>query len=190
MNTSELQNFIREDIKIVLSEKVSAKIDRLLISLNTEVGFYGLVEKLVSKGITYFRITDILIYPQVVTGMNTATDDLQMANFFIENASRIKQIRYHGHSHVNMPTIPSLTDTAHMKEIVSSLKEDEFYIFQIFNRSNRISSIVYMDGMYSRVSCVREVDLDIEYANLKVTPGSSLFNKSRSYYMCSPILKQ
>lgn len=173
-------DFIREDVKIVLSEKVSAKIDRLLISLNTEVGFYGLVDRIEDKGITYFRIMDILIYPQIVTGAHSDTDDLQMAGFFIENAHQIKRIRYHGHSHVNMPAIPSYVDTKHMREMTAPLSKDDFYIFQIFNRSNRISSIIYMDGMYAQVGCIREIDLDINYSALKVTQGSKLFSTTKS----------
>ena len=87
-----------------------------------------------------------------------------MAEFFMSNAENINKIRYHGHSHVQMPTSPSTVDVSHMQNLVSSLKEDEFYIFQIFNKFGSLSTIVYMDGLYYSVPCYREIDQMLDYS--------------------------
>lgn len=181
MLTPIKNNYIREDIKVVLSRKALSKIDRMLISLKVEVGFYGLVETYREGSITYYKITDIILYPQNVTGGTINTDELEMVNFFLENAHRIRNIRYHGHSHVSLPAVPSSVDIEHMKGMVSSLPKDDFYIFQIFNKHNRISTIVYIDGEYVQAGCLRETDEDIDYSLIRPVSGSTIFNTSEGY---------
>ena len=152
------------DVAVSLSVLAAAKIDRLILSLSTEVGFYGLVEKEEKKDKLILVVKDILIYPQKVSNVTTITDDLEMAEFFMDNVENINKIRYHGHSHAQMPTSPSTVDVAHMQNLVSSLKEDEFYIFQIFNKFGSLSTIVYMDGLYYSVPCYREIDQMLDYS--------------------------
>lgn len=167
MNNINCLETLTDDVIVRLSAKASAKIDRLVLSLPTEVGFYGLVDKIEDSGKFIFNITDILLYPQKVSMATTTTDDLEMASFYMENASRINKIRYHGHSHVSMAAVPSIVDKRHMDGLVSQLKQNKYYIFQIFNKQGQVSSIIFIQGKYYFVECHREIDEELDYGLLR-----------------------
>ena len=154
---------------VELSVTAAAKIDRLILSLPSEVGFYGLVERVVEGEKTIFKITDILIYPQIVSSSTVLTDDLEMTNFYIANAGNIRKIRYHGHSHADFSASPSMVDLYHSSELIVQLKQDDFYIFQIFNKFDELSSFIYIEGRWWEISCRREVDAFINYNAIHVS---------------------
>lgn len=98
-----------------------------------EIGWHGIVEK-VNKGM--YIIKDILMYPQYVTGATVQTDDVGYGNWLHKELSddQINNLRFHGHSHVNMGTSPSGVDTTWYNEILQGLAPDDFYIFGILNK--------------------------------------------------------
>lgn len=152
---------------VELSVTAAAKIDRLILSLPSEVGFYGLVERVAEGEKTIFKITDILIYPQIVSSSTVLTDDLEMANFYIANAGNIRKIRYHGHSHADFSASPSMVDFYHRSNLIAQLKQDDFYIFQIFNKFDDIYSVIYVDGAWYNISSRREIDTKMDYSAIR-----------------------
>lgn len=109
-----------------------AKMLSLLKHFDTEVAWHGTVER---RDDDKFIITDIVVYPQTVTGstVNTDQEEYQKWTMTLED-DYFNAMRMQGHSHVNMGTSPSSVDTNHQQQILAQLKGQEYYIFMIFNK--------------------------------------------------------
>lgn len=84
-----------------------------------------------------YYITDILVYPQKVTGATVNTDQEKYEMWLMQHEDEVfNNIRMQGHSHVNMGTTPSGVDETHQAKILEQLEDDMFYIFLIWNKSN------------------------------------------------------
>lgn len=109
-----------------------AKMLALLKHFDSEVAWHGTVERLDDDK---FIITDIVVYPQTVTGstVNTDQEEYQKWTMTLED-DYFNAMRMQGHSHVNMGTSPSSVDTNHQQQILAQLKGQEYYIFMIWNK--------------------------------------------------------
>ena len=109
-----------------------AKMLALLKHFDSEVAWHGTVERMDDDK---FIITDIVVYPQTVTGstVNTDQEEYQKWTMTLED-DYFNAMRMQGHSHVNMGTSPSPVDTNHQQQILAQLKGQEYYIFMIFNK--------------------------------------------------------
>ena len=122
----------------------------------TEVGWHGLTERTVEEidgvlNITY-TIKDILIFPQVVTGGAVDSDPEKYGLWQMNDVGRenMRNMRYHGHSHVNMATNPSSTDTNYQARKMENLQQG-YYIFTIENTRGESWSKIY-DADYNLVA--------------------------------------
>lgn len=133
---------VDEKCYVEFSYKAMYKINALVKDYTTEVAWHGLVDRLENNR---FFVSDILVYPQKLTGSYV---DMDIENYYIwgegldnETYSRMK---LQGHSHVNMGTTPSSTDTDHQQQVVNNLiGNDKFYIFMIVNKSGSMWISVY-----------------------------------------------
>lgn len=110
-----------------------AKMIKLLMTFDSEVAWHGVGQRLDGAN---FLITDILVYPQTVSGTTVEMDTEEYANWIMENIEddRFNHIIMQGHSHVNMGCTPSAVDTTHQEQILGQLTDDMFYIFMIWNK--------------------------------------------------------
>ena len=119
---------------IVFSAVAFAKMTMLVQNFTSEVAWHGVAyrdEKKKNK----FYITDILVYPQVVTGATVNTDQEAYQNWLYSYEDEVfNNIRMQGHSHVDFSTTPSGVDTAHQEKILSQIDDTMFYIFMIWNK--------------------------------------------------------
>ena len=133
-----------EDAKVIVNFTTVAwlKMWSLVHTEKGEIGWHGIVEK-VNKGM--YIIKDILVYPQYVTGVTVQTDDVGYGNWLHKELEddQINNLRFHGHSHVNMGTTPSGVDTTWYNEILQGLSTDDFYIFGIFNKREDFFMEIY-----------------------------------------------
>lgn len=114
---------------------------RILIDwFDKEVGWHGVAYRQDGG----YIITDILVYPQQSTSATVNTDrasyDEWLANL---DDDTFKNLRFQGHSHVNMGTSPSGTDEKDQKEWLDMLGPDMFYIFVIANKKNSMYVKIY-----------------------------------------------
>lgn len=118
----------------------------LIMSQSGEIGWHGLVE-VVDRDKNIYKITDIIVYPQMVSGATVTTDELVYSNWLGSQSDEIfNGLKAHFHSHVNMPTTPSGIDEADKDKIVEQLspdKPDQFYIFMIWNKKLEFSADIY-----------------------------------------------
>lgn len=143
------KNFTYKDddkAQILFTPLAYTKMISLIMSFDSEVAWHGVGKRLKSSGNTArFIITDILVYPQTVTGSTVEMDTLAYTKWLIENDEdeRFNHIMMQGHSHVNFGTTPSPTDLTHQEEILAQLKTDMFYIFMIWNKKLEHNTKIY-----------------------------------------------
>lgn len=63
-----------------------------------------------------------------------------------DDDERFQRLYMQGHSHVNMPPNPSIVDENHQKEILCQLRDTDFYIFMIWNKSLQRNIKIYDVG--------------------------------------------
>lgn len=127
-----------------------AKMERLLDAFDKEVAWHGVCERVAGEKNTYL-ISDIMVYPQVVTGGSVKMDETEYAKWLQDNGEddRFYKINFQGHSHVYMATNPSGVDLEHQASIVNQLKKNGFYLFAIYNK--RMSNTWFIYDMESNL---------------------------------------
>lgn len=109
-----------------------AKMLALLDRFKTEVAWHGTV---VREPDNVFRITDILVYPQVVTGATAAMDEEAYDPWFIGlDDDTANALHMQGHSHVDFACNPSGPDLTSWDRFIRQIPPNGFYIFMIFNK--------------------------------------------------------
>lgn len=130
-----------DKISVSIAPLAYLKMNTLVQEFSSEVAWHGTVER---DG-NHFFITDIFIYPQVVDGTSVIPDQIKYANWLDEfDTETFKRIRFHGHSHVNMSTFPSSTDTQFQADTLTKLSnKQDFYLFVIWNKAGEYTWRVY-----------------------------------------------
>ena len=107
-----------------------------------EVGWHGVIER--GEEENEFIVSDILVYPQLVTGSTVNTDQEEYQNWCQQVPDEtFNKMHFHGHSHVNFSVSPSTVDMEHRNKIVSQLGENDFYVFAITNKKGDWSVAIY-----------------------------------------------
>lgn len=117
---------------LTFSEIAWMKMEMLIREFDKEVAWHGVAYR--GEDGEYL-ITDILVYPQEVTGATVNTDQAAYEMWLMQQEDEVfNNIRMQGHSHVNMGTTPSAVDLTHQGKILEQLEDDMFYIFLIWNK--------------------------------------------------------
>lgn len=134
----------KEDkVEITFSTIAFFKMMSLVHGFNTEVAWHGTAFR-DEKDPKKFRIEDIIVYPQYVTGGTVNTDQVPYQSWLYSQSDEVfNNLRFQGHSHVNFGTSPSGVDLNHQEQIISQLEDDMFYIFVIWNKKMEHTAFVY-----------------------------------------------
>lgn len=135
-------------IKVIVRPVAYLKMVRLIMDFTTEVGWHGICHRDANDPTTYI-IEDVMVYPQDVTGSTIKTDVTRMTQWLDQYPDEIfKQIRFHGHSHVNMGVFSSGTDDDLQRDLIGMMRNPEdFYLFFIMNKRLEIFVRLY-DNKY------------------------------------------
>lgn len=111
------------------------KMTAVLDQFDKEVAWHGVAERVAGEEDAYI-ISDIMVYPQTVTGATVEMDELEYGKWLMENDDDPRWHMLHSqfHSHVRMGTSPSAVDINHQNQILDQVKDDGFYIFGIYNK--------------------------------------------------------
>lgn len=119
--------------RVLFKELAWLKMQTLIREFDKEVAWHGVACR-GDEPDTYY-ITDILVYPQEVTGATVTTDQGKYQMWLMGHDDDIfNNIRMQGHSHVNMGVSPSSVDTSLYDRLLEQLDDDMFYIFMIWNK--------------------------------------------------------
>ncbi len=141
------KTFVAEKKKATLYFTAEAwvKMVMLLNEFSKEVAWHGVAHRLDDQENDAYIISDIMVYPQEVTGSTVEMDTEKYATWLMENDGddRFYNIHMQGHSHVNMAPNPSGVDLNHQEEILAQLGDEDFYIFMIYNKSFKRNIKIY-----------------------------------------------
>lgn len=129
-------------IEVVFLNNAYKKMQCLISKSAKEIGWHGIVKRVSA---TRFEIEDIVLFPQVVTASTVTPDAEEYTKWMMKMAEEkpddLTRMRFHGHSHVNMATSPSGTDTTYQQTVTQNIPD--FYIFGIFNKSGSAWFTIY-----------------------------------------------
>lgn len=134
---------IESKATLFFTETAWAKMQYLVAVYDTEAAWHGVVKR-IKDGESNFVVTDILVYPQEVSGATVNTDQTKYQEWLYSlDDDTFNNLKFQGHSHVNMATSPSPTDLDHQQSLVAQLDHSMFYIFVIWNKSNQRTVMIY-----------------------------------------------
>lgn len=147
-----------DKVYIIFTPSAYTKMLTLLNGFSDEVAWHGIVDR---RGDNAFVISDIMVYPQEVTGSTVNTDQEEYTKWLSAIPTDVfNRMHMQGHSHVNMQVTPSVVDLNHQDAIVSQLSGDHFYIFMIFNKrlEHNIKVYDFRDNtLYEDKDCIVSV---------------------------------
>lgn len=124
----------KERANVTFSADAFAKMAMLIMQFDSEVAWHGVAFRDETKK-NCFYITDILVYPQIVTGSTVNTDQEAYTGWLYSLDDDVfNNVRMQGHSHVTTGVSPSGVDTTHQEKILQQVDDDMFYIFMIWNK--------------------------------------------------------
>lgn len=126
---------IQRRATIYFTEIAWLKMQTLIREFDKEVAWHGVTVRGEDPEKDEYFITDIIVYPQTVTGVTVTTDQEEYEHWLdgLDN-DVFNNLRMQGHSHVNMGTTPSGVDNNLYESILGQLKSTMFYIFMIWNK--------------------------------------------------------
>lgn len=168
------------DDKVIVNIRPEAwlKMWSLVHSENGEIGWHATVTRHADK---LFEITDVILYPQTVSGTTVETDDIGYANWLHKELDdeTFNHLRCHGHSHVNMSATPSGVDTTWYNEILQGLDNNDYYIFMILNKKENYFIEIYdlaNNAIFEKDDVIINVVMsDNNYLNNWVTQGKEKY---------------
>ena len=139
--SAELSTVAKEKITILFTQQAYLRMQMLVDYYDTEVGWYGLVEKIDDKK---YRIYDVKLCKQYVNGSKVDTEDEDTLEFFNSlTDEEAEHMHFQGHSHVSMSTTASGIDLQNQTDVIRNMGKTGFYIFQIWNKKGEISTYLY-----------------------------------------------
>lgn len=124
-----------EPPEVFFSLEAELTIRYLVQEVDVEIAWFGLVRH--EEESNAYVVYKILIPEQEVTGTSvdiSANAVANLVNNLLQAGEDPSHLRYHGHSHVNMPVTPSSTDQEHIREY---LEHSDWFIREIRNKENK-----------------------------------------------------
>lgn len=169
---------------VFFSEKAWLKMEALINGFDKEVAWHGIAYRDEDPTKDNYYITDILVYPQMVTGATVNTDQKEYEKWLMElDDKTFNNLRMQGHSHVNMGVTPSAVDTQYYDDILDRLEDDMFYIFMIWNKKAQKTVKIYdfaKNVLFDTFDCEVKV-VDGEYGLSKFVDEAKANVKDRVY---------
>lgn len=129
---------------LIFTELAWVKMQTLVREFDKEVAWHGIAKRGDDPEKDEYIVSDIMVYPQEVTASTVNTDQEKYTEWLYKfDDDTFNNIRFQGHSHVNMSTSPSGVDITHQTEILSMLSNDMFYIFVIWNKKGDKTIKIY-----------------------------------------------
>ena len=132
-------NRTEKSLNVYFAAEAYLKIWALVNAHRGEIG-WNMVIKPYKDG---YKVYDIVIYPQQVTGGSISVDNSRYGLWKAElPEEQDNNLFGHGHSHVNMPTGASGEDILQQYEETAH-KKHGFWLFQIWNKKGDVNSFFY-----------------------------------------------
>ncbi len=135
---------IERKAELKFAELAWLKMQTLVREYDKEIAWHGIAMRGDDKSKDEYIITDIIVYPQEVTGATVTTDQTEYQTWLYHLDDEVfNNVRMQGHSHVNMGVTPSAVDTNLYESLLAQLDDTMFYIFIIWNKRNEKTIKIY-----------------------------------------------
>lgn len=173
---------LEEPIVVNFSALAWLKMQTLVDKCSKECAWHGIVNA--NEERTRFNITDIMVYPQEITGATVTCDHVEYTKWAAELPDEVfNNMRFQGHSHVRMACNPSGTDNEMYHNILQTMSDDGFYIFMICNKSGKY----WVNVQDLRAGVVYEsVDIDVTVEGLDL---DTWYEQQEDQYLTSKVKK-
>ena len=129
---------------VFFTELAWIKMQALIREFDKEVAWHGVAKRGEDASKDEYYITDILVYPQKVTGAAVTTDQNRYQMWLYNHEDEVfNNIRMQGHSHVNMEVTPSGVDLSFYDRVLEQLEDNMFFIFMIWNKRGEKTIKIY-----------------------------------------------
>lgn len=137
----QLKNNITQKAEVHFASAAFYKMWALVEACSKEIAWDGIVYR-DEENPHVFYVTDIIVYPQMVSGATVDTDDIPYLEWLNGlDDETFNHRRFNGHSHVNMGVTPSATDMTYREQ--SILNINDFFIFGVFNKRQEFNFQIY-----------------------------------------------
>ena len=127
-----------------------------------ELQWHMLIERDLEANVYY--LYDILLFPQTNSGTSTTTDQDEFAKWQTELIKDpkfpLEQLRGHGHSHVNMAVYSSGIDDAYQRDLITKVKDGDYYLFLVLNKKMEMFALLY-DFNQQVIFETKDIDIQI-----------------------------
>lgn len=172
----------KEKVTILYSQAAYLKMQALVDFYDTEVAWYGLVEKMSEK---LYYVYDVKVCKQYVNGAKVDTEDEDTLAFFNSlTDDEAEHMHFQAHSHVKMSTAASGVDLQNQADVIRNMGKSGFYIFQIWNKNLDINTYLYdMDEnmFYDKKDVIVDVETDDGTLSDFIASTVDLVEKKKSY---------
>lgn len=144
LSYTKIFNSVQRKATVYFTELAWLKMQTLVREFDKEIAWHGVAYRGDDPEKDEYTITDILVYPQEVTGSTVTTDQSKYQMWLYSHDDDVfNNIRMQGHSHVNFSTSPSGVDTSLYESILDQLDDSMFYIFLIYNKKGDKTYLIY-----------------------------------------------
>lgn len=144
LNFTRSVGAVKRNAVVYYTRSAWAKQQALISGYDKEVAWHGVAKRGSDPEKDEYLISDIMVYPQEVTGATVTTDQVAYQTWLMDHEDEVfNNIRYQGHSHVNMSTSPSGVDDSLYERILDQLEDDMFYIFMVWNKRGEKTIRIY-----------------------------------------------
>lgn len=149
----DVEEFIKTSLQVEskgrpligVSADIYCKMMTLVQQSPTEISWHALVKRNKDKNV--YLIYDLLLFPQINGATSTTTDEDKFAEWQMDLIKDPKfpyeDLRCHMHSHVNMAVFSSGVDDQYQKDILTNLKDGDYYLFLVLNKRSEICILLY-----------------------------------------------
>ena len=174
----------KEKIVILYTPQAYLRMRSLVDYFDTEVGWYGLVDRLDKKT---FRVYDVLVCKQYVDGSKVDTEDKDTLDFFNSlTDDEAEHMHFQAHSHVRMGTGASGPDLRNQADVIKNIGKTGFYIFQIWNKNDDINTYLYdLDNnvFYDRNDITLQIEDELGTMDDFLAQADALVEEKKVYNM-------
>lgn len=129
---------------ITISQNALDKMQIYIESVNIEIGWLG---TLIKKAEDHYYLEDVFLLEQKCHGTNTTITADGQSKLIMELMEKgkldvLNNIKFWGHSHVNMDVSPSTQDEDTLKMLKPDVNPD-FFLRGIFNKSGKVKFTLY-----------------------------------------------
>ena len=139
--SQQIKNNVSTKAEVHFSSAAYYKMFALVDECSKEIAWDGIVHRDAEKPHVFY-VTDIIVYPQKVSGATVETDDEAYMNWMNTlDDDTFNHRRFNGHSHVNMAVTPSGTDITYREQSILNIKD--FFIYGVFNKRKEYNLQIY-----------------------------------------------